>query len=139
MIKKLEITDIEVINRISGISLQERNDVNWDMSGISYDVHGNVRSFVVMGKRTLTEYFNGSMPKGDPFLDDTEGSQEIIAYYSVDGSETFYEVFMPFVWIKLRNWSQTWYIPKDELDAKNAIKCINMVWTKHNVLVKRMA
>ena len=48
------------------------------------------------GTRTLTEYYEGSVPNDD-YLDDSSSSHEIIGYYSTDGTDKdMHKTFYPF-------------------------------------------
>lgn len=132
--------DNAIVKQIIDVDLKERDDINYDLSGISFNDDGVVDSLIVIGKRTLTEYYGGKVPDDD-YMDDEEGSQEIIGYYAADGtSKDMWKTFYPFVWWKLRNCSQCWYVPKDEEDCLRAIKCMDMTKCKtHYILVQRMA
>lgn len=139
MIRNITINDSAIIKTMIGIDIDERIDINYNLSGVSFNNNGIVDSIIIIGTRTLTEYFNGNVPNND-LMDDSEGSQEIIGYYTADGTdEDMYKTFSPFVNHKLRNWSQCWYVPKDEEDCIKAKRCMNMTQCKiHNMLVKRM-
>ena len=139
MIRNITEKDSSIIKQIIGIDINERNDINYNLSGISFNDNGVVDSIIIIGTRTLTEYYDGNVPMDD-YMDDSESSQEIIGYYTADGTdEDMYKTFSPFVNHRLRNWSQCWYIPKDEEDCIKAMKCMNMTKCKtHNILVKRM-
>ena len=53
--------------------------------------------------------------------------------YTADGTdEDMYKTFSPFVNHRLRNWSQCWYIPKDEEDCIKAMtKTISLTLLKN--------
>ena len=140
MCRQITEKDNAIVKQLTGVNLEGRKDINYNLSGISFNDDGVADSIILIGTRTLTDYYGGSVPDDD-YMDDEEGSQEIIGYYAADGtSKDMYKTFSPFVWWKLRNWSQCWYVPKDEEDCLRAIKCLNMTKCKtHNILVKRMA
>ena len=139
MIRNITEKDAPIIYKMIGINIEGRNDINYYLSGISFDDNGVVDSIILIGTRTLTDYYEGNVPIDD-YIDDSEGSQEIIGYYTADGTdEDMYKTFSPFVNHRLRNWSLCWYIPKDEEDCLKAMKCMNMIKCKtHNILIKLM-
>ena len=139
MIRQITEKDNAIVKQMTGVDLEGRNDINYSLSGISFNEDGVVDSLIVIGTRTLTDYYGGNVPDDD-YMDDDEGSQEIIGYYTADGTSKYmYKTFSPFVTRKLRNWSQCWYVPKDEEDCLRAIKCMDMTKCKtHNILVRRM-
>ena len=139
MIRQITENDNAIVKQVIGVDLEGREDINYNLSGISFNDDGVVDSIILIGTRTLTDYYGGNVPDDD-YMDDEEGSQEIIGYYTADGtSKDMYKTFAPFVASKLRNWSQCWYVPKDEEDCLRAIKCMDMTKCKtHDILVRRM-
>ena len=139
MIRQITEEDNAIVKQLTGVNLDGRNDINYNLSGISFNDDGVVDSIILIGTRTLTDYYGGRVPDDD-YMDDEEGSQEIIGYYAADGtSKDMNKTLAPFVASKLRNWSQCWYVPKDEEDCLRAIKCMDMTKCKsHNILVRRM-
>ena len=77
MIRNITINDSAIIKTMIGIDIDERIDINYNLSGVSFNNDGIVDSIIIIGTRTLTEYFNGNVPNND-LMDDSEGSQEII-------------------------------------------------------------
>lgn len=138
MIRNITEKDAFLIKQIIGLDIQERNDIDYTRSGISLNEDGDVDSIIIFGTRTLTEYYNGNVPTDD-YMDDTSGSEEIIAFYSADGTDNdMYKTFYPFV-RKFGYMSQIWYIPKDEEDCIKVNKCIGMTKCKtHNIMITRM-
>lgn len=139
MIRNIKIEDKEIIKTLVGVDAESREDIDYEKSGISFNENGIVDSMIIVGTRTLTHFFDGKVPTDD-YIDDCEGSQEIIAYYSIDNSShNAYKTFEPFLIRKTMNYSQSWYIPKDEKDSTLTEKILDMVKCKrHNMLVKRM-
>ena len=86
MIRNITINDSAIIKTMIGIDIDERIDINYNLSGVSFNNDGIVDSIIIIGTRTLTEYFNGNVPNND-LMDDSEGSQEIIGYYTADGTD----------------------------------------------------
>ena len=138
MIRTINEKDAFIIKQIIDLDIQERNDIDYKRSGISFNDNGDVDSIIIFGTRTLTEFFNGNVPIDD-YMDDTSGSEEIIGYYSADGTDKdMYKTFNPCV-RKFSYMSQIWYIPKDEDDCIRVKKCIGMTKCKtHNIMVTRM-
>ena len=137
MIRNITEKDAFLIKQRIGLDIQERNDIDYNHSGISFNDDGDVDSIIIFGTRTLTDYFNGNIPEDD-YMDDTSGSEEIIAFYSTDGTDNdMYKSFLPFS-EQLGYMSQMWYIPKNEEDCIKINKCIRMTKCKnHNIMVKR--
>ena len=138
MIRNITKDDASIIKQIIGLDIQQRNDIDYNHSGISINDDGDVDSIIIFGTRTLTVYFNGNVPPDD-YMDDTSGSEEIIAFYSADDTDNvMYKTFYPFA-RQLGYMSQIWYIPKDEEDCTKVNKCIGMTKCKgHNIMVTRM-
>ena len=136
MIRNITEKDSSLIKQIIGIDINERNDINYSVSGISFNDDGVVDSIILFGTRSITDYFGGNLPNND-YMDDSEGSTEIIGYYTADGTdEDMHKTLYPFA-RKLGYMSQMWYIPKDEEDCNRARKCMDMSKCKyHNILVK---
>lgn len=132
MIRKLDTKDAAIIAALTGFDISKRDDVNYDLSGISIE-NDAIDSLIIMGKRPITNYCQVSK------VDKELGSREILVYYSkVQTDECMYKTFRPFVAEKLRDYSLCWYIPKDIQDEINAIKCLGMTKWYNGVLIKRM-
>ena len=132
MIRKLETTDAAIVAELTGFDISKRDDVNYDLSGISIE-NDVIDSLIIMGKRPITDYCRVSK------VDKELGSREILVYYSkVQTDECMYKTFRPFVAERLRDYSLCWYIPKDIQDEMNAIKCLGMIKWYKGVLIKRM-
>ena len=138
MIRNITENDSEIVKQLIGMDISKRNDINYQASGISFNDDGIVDSIILFGTRTLTEYYEGNVPDDD-YMDDDEGSSEIIGYYTADGTPNdMYKTFHPFA-RKLGYMSQIWYIPKNNEDENKAAKCMDLTKCKtHNMLVKIM-
>lgn len=136
MIRKLEKTDSEVVASVTGFDISKRDDINYDLSGISIDNDNKIESLIIIGKRPLSDYCHVGK------IDKELGSQEILLYYSREKTdECMFKTFGPFVVQKLRNYSLCWYIPKDSNDESNAIKCLGLwkyEYKYKGVLIRRM-
>ena len=133
MIRKLETTDAAIVAELTGFDISKRDDVNYDLSGISIE-EGTIDSLIILGTRPITDYCRVSK------VDKELGSREILVYYSKDSTpKCMYKTFRPFVAEKLRDYSLCWYIPKDSKDELNAIQCLDMVKCEYDgVLIQRM-
>ena len=136
MIRNITKDDAAIIKQLIGIDIEARNDVIYECSGISFNERGEVDSLIIFGSRSLTEYYNGNVPDDD-YMDDSEGSEEIIAFYSADGTDNDMYKTYPYFARYLSYMSQMWYIPKDEEDMIKAEKCMNMSRCKnHKIMIK---
>ena len=54
MIRNLEKTDAEVIASVTGFDISQRDDINYDLSGIS--IENNIESLIIVGTRPLSDY-----------------------------------------------------------------------------------
>lgn len=138
MIRNITENDAPIIKIMIGVNIRERNDIDYFHSGISFNDDCTVDSIILFGTRSITDYYDGNLPNND-YMDDSEGSTEIIGYYTADGTDKdMYKTFYPFA-RKLSYMSQIWYAPKDEEDCIKAMKCMDMTKCKtHNILVKCM-
>lgn len=125
--------DIISISKICNQDLTNRNDLFLDWSIVTIDTNTNeIISFVLLGNRTLTEYFCGRLPNTNEF-NDKEGSKEIIAYHV--GNK---EVFSKCNHISLRepskrNEMEIWYIPKNFKDKEKACEHLWLSDTEYSV------
>ena len=83
MIRQIIEKDNAIVKQVIGVDLEGRKDINYNLSGISFNDDGAVDSIILIGTRTLTDYYGGDVPDDD-YMDDEEGSQEIIGYYAAD-------------------------------------------------------
>ena len=96
MIRNITVNDAPIIKKKIGMNVDGRHDIDYSHSGISFNDDGGVDSIIIFGTRTLTEYYEGSVPNDD-YLDDSSSSHEIIGYYSTDGTDKdMHKTFYPF-------------------------------------------
>lgn len=69
MIRHITEEDLPLIESIVGKELINRQDIDFKHSGMSIE-NGLIDSITIMGHQSLTEFFNGAIPKEIKFLDD---------------------------------------------------------------------
>lgn len=133
MIRKLEITDATIVAALTGFDITKRDDVNYELSGISIE-NNIIDSLVIVGTRPLSDFCHINK------VDEELGSQEILVCYSREKTDAcMFKTFGPFVVQKLRDYSLCWYIPKDVNDETFATKCLGMIKCEYEgVLIRRM-
>lgn len=97
MIRQITERDNVIVKQVIGVVLEGREDINYNLSSTSFNDDGVVDSIILIGTRTLTDYYGENVPDDDD-MDEEENSQEIIGYYAADGtSKDIYKTFSPFV------------------------------------------
>ena len=92
MIRTITKKDLLAIEKITSKELVNRNDVNFELSGISVE-NNIIDSVTIIGCQSLTDFFNGNLPSDLAEIEEL-GSQEIIAVYSADNtSETLWKTY----------------------------------------------
>lgn len=136
MIRKLQIKDLQILENLTGKSLVCRNDINFACSGIKVE-NGTIKSAVVVGTRTITQYFEGEIPNKDLIIDSL-GSQEIILIYSYDGTiQTLWDTFGEIAFPSLSNFSLSWYEPLNKNDEKFVLSSFGTLSKKYGLLCGR--
>lgn len=136
MNRKLQTEDLPLLEKLTGKELVERDDIIFDCSGISIE-NEEIQSAVIVGKRSITQFFNGSIPNNDLFIDSL-GSQEIILLYSCDGTrENLWKAFGEFAFPFICNFSLSWYEPINKEDEEFVLSSIGTLYPKYGLLCGR--